>query len=308
MKSQAGEVMKQVLSISLGSASRDHQSTVQLGGQTFLVERRGVNGDKQQAIQLIQKMDGKVAAFGLGGTDLYIYAGNRRYTFRESAQIAAAAKLSPIVDGSGIKNTLERWVITYLSEQAGIDFSRRKVLVVCAVDRFGMAQALVKAGSQVVFGDLMFGLGWPVPLRTLESLSHLARFVAPVITKLPIHWFYPIGEQQTKCTPKFSAYFTQADIIAGDFHFIKRYMPYELPGKTVITNTVTREDIEMLAARGVNRLVTTTPDMGGRSFGTNTLEALLIAYAGKKTAELSPADYQNLIERLKICPRIVDLT
>lgn len=301
-------MMKQVLSISLGSASRDHQSTVQLGGQTFLVERRGVNGDKQQAIQLIRKMDGKVAAFGLGGTDLYIYAGNRRYTFRESAQIAAAAKISPIVDGSGIKNTLERWVISYLSEQAGIDFSGRKVLVVCAVDRFGMAQALVKAGSQVVFGDLMFGLGWPIPLRTLDSLSHLARLVAPVVTKLPIHWFYPIGEQQTKCTPKFSAYFTQADIIAGDFHFIRRYMPYELPGKTIITNTVTREDIEMLAARGVNRLVTTTPDMGGRSFGTNTLEALLIAYAGKKAAELSSTDYQDLIERLNICPRIVNLT
>ena len=30
------------------------------------------------------------------------------------------------------------------------------------------------------------------------------------------------------------------DIIAGDFHFLKRYMPPELPGKIVITNTVTR--------------------------------------------------------------------
>lgn len=300
--------MKHVLSVSLGSSCRDHKTVEILGGQQILVERRGTDGDKAKAIAMIRHFDGKVAAFGLGGTDLYIYAGNKRYTFRESAQIAKAAKLSPIVDGSGIKNTLERRVVSYLATTQGIDFSTKKVLIVCAVDRFGLAEALVTAGSEVVFGDLMFGLGWPLPIRSLKSLARLAQGIAPIITRLPISLFYPTGQQQNEIMPKFAPYFEQADIIAGDFHFIRRYMPANLDGKIIITNTVTAEDIQLLRARAVRQLVTTTPDMGGRSFGTNILEAVLVAYSDKRPQELSADDYVEIIDKLAIRPRIMDLS
>jgi hypothetical protein len=300
--------MNRVLSVSLGSSRRDHATVEVFGGQKFLVERQGTDGDKAKAIAMIRQFDGKVAAFGLGGTDLYIYAGRKRYTFRESAQIAQAARLSPIVDGSGIKNTLERRVVNYLEVTEGVDFSTKKVLIVCAVDRFGLAEALVNAGSDVVFGDLMFGLGWPLPIRSLKSLARFAGAIAPIITQLPISLFYPTGQQQNEIIPKFAPYFQQADIIAGDFHFIRRYMPAELNGKIVITNTVTAEDIQLLRARGVRQLVTTTPNMGGRSFGTNILEALLVAYSGKKPQELTAEDYGEILDKLAIQPRVVDLS
>ncbi len=300
--------MIRVLSVSLGSSRRNHQTVEVIGGKKFLVERQGTDGDKAKAIALIRQFDGKVAAFGLGGTDLYIYAGRKRYTFRESAQIVRAAKLSPIVDGSGIKNTLERRVVNYLEATQGMDFSTKKVLIVCAVDRFGLAEALVTAGSKVVFGDLMFGLGWPIPIRSLKSLARLAQGIAPIITKLPISLFYPTGQQQNEIIPKFAPYFAQADIIAGDFHFIRRYMPASLQDKILITNTVTAEDIELLRARGVRQLVTTTPDMGGRSFGTNILEAVLVAYSGKRPEELSADDYARILDQLAIRPRIMDLS
>lgn len=299
--------MKHVLSVSLGSSRRDHKTVEIFGGQKFLVERKGTDGDKAKAIAMIRQFDGKVAAFGLGGTDLYIYAGNKRYTFRESAQIAKAARLSPIVDGSGIKNTLERRVVDYLAATQGMNFSTKKVLIVCAVDRFGLAEALVTAGSDVIFGDLMFGLGWPLPIRSLKSLARLARGLAPIITQLPISLFYPTGQQQNEIIPKFSPYFAQADIIAGDFHFIRRYMPVDLNGKIIITNTVTTEDIQLLRARGVRQLITTTPEMGGRSFGTNILEAVLVAYSGKKLPELSIDDYVEILDTLAIRPRVMDL-
>ena len=149
--------MKRVVSISLGSSKRDHHAVADFGGQRFSIERIGTDGDKGKAIQLIGELDGRVDAFGMGGTDLYIYAGNKRYTFIESAQIAAAAKYTPIVDGSGVKNTLERKVVQYLEEKEGINFKKKKILVVCAVDRFGLAEELVSAGGQTVFGDLLFG-------------------------------------------------------------------------------------------------------------------------------------------------------
>ena len=62
--------MKRIVSISLGSAKRDHQVVREFGGESFLIERIGTDGDKERAIALIRALDGKVDAFGLGGTDL----------------------------------------------------------------------------------------------------------------------------------------------------------------------------------------------------------------------------------------------
>lgn len=299
--------MKHVVSISLGSARRNHKAVAEFGGEQFLIERIGTDGDKAKAISLIRKLDGKVDAFGLGGTDLYIYAGNKRYTFLESKQIAAAAKLTPIVDGSGIKNTLERSTVRFLEEQNLINFKAKKVLMVCGVDRFGLAEALVEAGSQMVFGDLLFGLGIPLPIYSLQSLSGLASVIAPIITKLPIRLFYPIGTKQNEGKPKFSRFFHEAEIIAGDFHYIRRYMPHKLINKTVITNTVTQDDEKFLKDSGVSLLITTTPELGGRSFGTNILEGMLVAVAKKTPEELSAKDYEHILHKLGVKPRIKNL-
>ena len=59
----------------------------------------------------------------------------------------------------------------------------------------------------------------------------------------------------------------------------------------MLTNTLTARDAAELHDRGVAQLVTTTPDFEGRSFGTNVLEAALVALSGKAWADLSPADY-----------------
>lgn len=296
--------MKRVVSISLGSSKRNSKATEYFGGEAFSIERIGTDGDKKKAIQFIRDLDGTVDCFGLGGTDLYIYAGDKRYTFRESAKIAAAAKRTPIVDGSGIKNTLERRVISYLSENKIFQFRDRKVLLVCAVDRFGLAKAVVDSGSDVVFGDLMFGLGLPLPIRSLRKLNFLAAMVAPVITQLPISLFYPTGASQNEIKPRYAEYFAEADVIAGDFHFIRRNMPEKLDGKMIITNTVTQEDEMLLRQRGVKILVTTTPEMGGRSFGTNILEGILVVLANKKPEDLTASEYDQILNEVGIKPRI----
>src|SRR5690554_3650848 len=100
--------MKRIVSVSLGSSKRDHAVETELLGEKFSVERIGTNGDIKKMIALIRELDGKVDAFGLGGIDLYIQAVDRRYTLRDAQKIAAAARSTPIVDGSGLKNTLER--------------------------------------------------------------------------------------------------------------------------------------------------------------------------------------------------------
>ena len=48
--------------------------------------------------------------------------------------------------------------------------------------------------------------------------------------------------------------------------------------------------------------------MNGRSFGANVLEAILIALAGKRPEELSEQDYFDMLERMKVRPRVQPLS
>lgn len=299
--------MKQVVSVSLGSSKRDHKVEAEFLGEKFVIERIGTDGDMQRAIQMIRELDGKVDAFGMGGIDLYVVAGNRRYALREAKKIAAAAQLTPIVDGSGLKNTLERRVINYLQQELKWNFQGKHVLVVSGVDRFGIAEALWNAGCKTTYGDLIFALGIPIPVHRLSTLRFIAHTLLPVLSQLPFKYLYPTGKKQETVNTKYEYYYQHNDIIAGDFHFIRKYMPPELPGKIIITNTVTKDDLELLRERGVRVLVTTTPEMQGRSFGTNVLEGVLISLLGKGVDETQPEDYNGLLDRLQLKPRIVYL-
>jgi hypothetical protein len=75
----------------------------------------------------------------------------------------------------------------------------------------------------------------------------------------------------------------------------------------VLTNTVTEKDVDELRKRGVKMLVTTTPDFQGRSFGTNVVEAALLALVGKKWSEVTPDDYDRVLHELHLKPRVVNL-
>ncbi|MBI5832941.1 MAG: quinate 5-dehydrogenase [Armatimonadetes bacterium] len=279
-----------VVSVSIGSSSRDKIVETDLGGRHLVIERRGTDGDLERARQLIAELDGTVDAFGLGGTDLYLVAAGRRYTIRDAARIASAAKLTPVLDGSGLKGTLEPAAVAHLERSGQLDLAHSKVLVVTAVDRFGMAEALAEHAQQIVIGDLMFNLGLPIAIRGMATLQLVAKAVLPLIVRLPFKMLYPTGEKQTAITPKWGKWYAWADVIAGDFHMIRRFLPAEpdaLAGKVVLTNTTTSDDVELLRSRGLSRLITTTPVFDGRSFGTNVMEAVLTALAGQREP-LSP--------------------
>ncbi|HEX9998275.1 MAG TPA: hypothetical protein VGB45_14140 [Abditibacterium sp.] len=293
-----------VVSVSLGSASRNHIANAHLLGHDWVLERRGTDGDLQKARQTIAELDGNVAAIGLGGIDLYLVAGGRRYILRDAQKLADAAKTTPVVDGSGLKDTLERATIQNLHSEGILNFKNKKVLLTCAVDRFGMAEEMVKCGADATFGDLLFILGVPLPLQTLRAVRILAALILPVACRLPFKMLYPTGDSQTKIVDSkaHSKLFEENEIIAGDFLLIRRFLPENLSGKTILTNTVTKSDVELLKNRGAQCLITTTPEFEGRSFGTNVMEGIFAAL-GAKTAD----QYQKLLHQLDWKPRVIHL-
>lgn len=303
--------MKRVVSVSLGSSRRDHKVVVDLLGESVEIARVGTDGDFDRALDLLREIDGKVDAIGLGGIDVYLFVRQKRFAIRDGLRLIEAVKVTPVVDGSGLKNTLEREVVRRLAAETSLLKKGARVLMVSSVDRFGMAEALSGMGCDVTFGDLIFTAGIPYPIKSTDELEELANRILPEIAKMPFHMIYPTGKKQDSQdeakVKKFAGFYHDSEVIAGDFHLIKRFMPAGMNGQTVLTNTTTREDINFLKEKGVGTLVTTTPEYEGRSFGTNVMEAAMVAILGKPWEEITAKDYLDLLDRLGFRPRILDL-
>jgi len=301
--------MKKILSISVGSSSRDHTTRHVFLGQECELSRQGTDGDFEKAVQQYADMDGKVDAFGVGGLEFFLRVGNRRYYFRDVSRIRKVIKISKVGDGNGVKGLLERRAFQalekYLNEKEGKTLKGMPALLTTAVDRYGMGEAMVDAGLDLTIGDFMFTLGLPFPVKKLSTVRLIAAVLLPVITNMPFSWFYALGAEQDKPPqPKWDKYYQRATVLGGDFIQIRQYMPDDLTGKIVVTNTTTAKNVEELRQRNLHILVTVTPRLEGRSFGTNVMEATLLALMDKPQSEVTETDFLDLIERIPLEPNI----
>ena len=295
--------MKRAVSVSIGSSKRDKAVEIDLLGERVRIERIGTDGDMKKAALLYQQLDGQVDAFGVGGADLGLMVDDKWYPLYSVLPMIRYVQKTPVVDGAGLKNTLELRLGPFVEQKLGGYVREKKALVTSGADRWGMSKSFLDCGYECVFGDLMFSLGLPIALHSARALKTLAAILMPVAGRLPFAWVYPIGEKQEVRTPKWTKYYAWASVVAGDVHYVKRCMPDRMDGKVVVTNTTTPEDVELFRKTGVKYLVTSTPVLEGRSFGTNMMEAALVAAAGKGR-KLTKEELSQLIDRLGMEPQL----
>jgi hypothetical protein len=301
--------MKHAVSISIGSSKRNKAVEVNLLGETVRIERIGTDGDMEAAALKYKELDGKVDAFGVGGADLEALVDGKVYPFYSVRPMVRFVEKTPLVDGGGLKNTLENKAVSFIDAKIGdyIKQQGRKVLVPVGVDRWGLSKSFAEAGYEIVFGDMMFGLDIPIPVRSIKGLRTVAAMLMPIAGRLPFEMLYPTGEKQEKHVPKFEKYYHWATVIAGDCHYVKRHMPLDgMQGKVVVTNTTTPDDVEFFRKVGIKYLVTTTPVLEGRSFGTNMMEAALVAISGKNRP-LTWDELDEMITKLGFEPQLQEL-
>jgi len=305
--------MKRAVSISLGSSSRNKSVDINLLGETIRMERIGTDGDMQKATDLYTELDGKVDAFGVGGALLGIMVGNKWTPMYSVQPLIKNVRQTPVVDGTGLKMTLEKKVASVINDSLPGYVKEKKAFVAVALDRWGSAEAFMNDGYECVFGDLMFALGLGLPVRKRSTLINLANILLPVLNRLPFSLLYPTGEKQNQRQPRFSEFFEWATVVAGDCHYLWRHMPERLPDRVIVTNTTTPADQDFFRSAGIKYLITTTPIIDGRSFGTNMIEAAILAALGRKDPVdyARPGNYFNLmeemLEKIPLTPQVKEL-
>lgn len=274
------EGMRQAISVSLGSSRDDYALELDLAGEKVLLRRLGTNGDVSRMAALLRRLDGRVEAIGLGGINTYFFRGRQRYPFYQGQQLSRLVRETPVVDGSNLKEWVEPETISFLVRERDLDLQGKTALLASALDRYPLALALIRHGARLIIADAMFALSLPLPFHSLTAFNLAASVALPLFSRVPITYLYPLGERQREIRPRWHKYYQQAEILVGDWHFLRRHLPERVEGKVFITSTITAADRELLAARGAKTLITFMPVIKGRSLASNAWEAALVAAAG----------------------------
>ena len=139
--------MKRAVSISIGSSKRDKTVEVELLGEKISIERIGTDGSMEKAALLYQELDGKVDAFGVGGADLGFMVDNKWYPLYSVKKMVRYIKQTPVVDGTGLKNTLENRIVPFMNGKIGDYIKEKKVMLTGGADRWGMTMSLWMVGT-----------------------------------------------------------------------------------------------------------------------------------------------------------------
>lgn len=298
--------MKHVLVIDL--SDRDEKATGTILGQKMEVHLVGCHGDFEKARQLIESYDGKVDAIGLDGLHTHLSLAGVTRPHSAGSKLKAFAKKTPVVDGSGIRYSLESWSIILADRaQPGI-FSKKRILMVPGLNHDTLVRAFFKHSSAIRYADPV--LYFALPDFPGVGMQQIARRIAsPTLEQLVDAPFRRIQPQPgSPGTPRSTKPFEWADVLAGDIGAIRRYAPADLTHKTVVCEWASQEDLEDLKSRKVSIVVNLIPTLegdGGLDHRSSAMvEAALVATLANKDQPLTENTYLDLIADLSWQPTI----
>jgi predicted amino acid dehydrogenase len=300
---------RKIISINLGPSSDDYAFTTRFFDEEFHIQRLGADGDLERARELVAQFDGQADAIGLGGMSLLFRVGRRTFVHPQIQRIASAVQTTPVVDGAHLKSTLERWAISQVARQQPGIFDYKQIFVLSGIDQYAVAQVLSRFAERITFGDPIFHLNLPIPLRSFEQLERYADWVLPWLFQARYSRLFPVGPEQDQRSSRGAKYFKAADVIVGDITYVRRFASDDLRRKIIVTNAPSAHDLESLEERGVESVITPVPSVGDEQHfvGIDVVEAVFTSLIERPAAELTDDDYLELVSRWELKPQITIL-
>jgi predicted amino acid dehydrogenase len=268
----------------------------------------GCGGDVERARALITEYDGKVDAIALEGMPAQLELGTLRRSHAAGSTLASAARVTPVVDGSGVRGGMERWGVTLADRAEPGIWAEKRILMAPGLNHTGLAQALRTHSAVVRYADPLIYFALPdLPgVGSKQTLDQVATFTLEQLRDAPFRRIVPQpGKPGTLRDPK---PFLWADVIAGDIGAIRRYAPDKLPHKTVVVNSASEDDIADLRERGVSIVVMIVPSVeehaARRGMGDAVIEAVLAALRSNPNLPLTENTYLDLLADIDWTPEI----
>ncbi|HTP10937.1 MAG TPA: serine carboxypeptidase [Anaerolineae bacterium] len=298
--------MKKILVLHLGDD--DEITTVTFLQQSIEIRRLGTSGDPDRAGACIAEYDGKVDAIALEGFAAQLRLGTETRVHEVGAALKSATAHTPIVDGGGVRDGLERWAVMLADRaQPGI-FAEKIVLLTPGLNHAGLIDELNKHSRNIRYADPFVFFNLPnFPLvGSRQTLGRAASLTLDRLYDAPFRRLHPLAGTPHAHRPE--SPFHSADILAGDIGAIRRYAPALLERKTIVVEYATAEDLEDLQERGVSIVVTLMPALDGKGelgrWSAATIEAIFAALRPNPIVPLSEDVYLDLMANIDWTPCI----
>ncbi len=292
----------------LAYGGEDRNDSIRVLGRDLLIRRLNCGRNLDTARELIQANDGEAAVIALEGMPVVLRLDDAESTHSLTRPVRDAARVTPVVDGSGIRAALERWGAVLADRAEPGIFAEKRVLMMPGLNHTGLASSLARHGCEVRYADpvIFFGLPQFPGVARKTTVQQAAGPILDTLGNDPVERLFPAAEPRQG--HGHHGLVEWADLLAGDAATIRCFSPDDLRGKTVVVDRASQADIDDFSERGVSILITMMPELDGDESPTGTsaalMEAVLAALRRHPAASLSEDTYLDQIATLDWSPRI----
>jgi predicted amino acid dehydrogenase len=298
--------MKNVVTVTLGPSSQDFSFETDFLGAKFAVQRLGADDDTTQAWELMRRHQTTADAIGLGEIGDHYQVGLRTLVNKETKRLLNVVTRVPVTTGATLRRLLQVRAVRHVQHELGNFFNNNLVLFLSGMRNYDMAVALSDYTKNLAFADALFLTGAPAMLTSLEQLELFAKGSNWVPGKPSQMIESALGRFKVK---RVAAEVAKSHVVVGTFAEIKAVArDGNLEGKTVITSAVDDDRLEFFKTHKVNLCVDVSPKLFSHVVGVNTIEAMMLAAIEKPAEEVSDDDFTEMIDELKIAPRLLHPT
>ena len=287
-----------VVDVTLVPTDDDYDEHVRFLDQDFRLLRLGAGGDLRAAMELARAWADRadaIAVTGLRG------AGGL-------AQVQRAARTgsaTPVTDGHQLLEVLQEWAVRHV--QAGLPgyFNNARTVVLGGSNHARTTRVLREFTGNVEFADprLRFDLGARLDSSPLLAPgARLARWPLRLVPDRVTEGLALPGQVVSRALARQAA--RECDVLVGAYDELAGFGLEDLAGKTLITSSVSDEQLAELGDRGVDVVVDVTPQPFGVTVSAAALEAMLLASVAP-SGSLTHDDLLDMIVSAGLQPRVL---
>ncbi len=291
-----------IAELSFGSARWDYASSFEVDGNTFEIQRFGVEYSIEALKAMIERLRSQVDAIAISGFPTEIRFRDRIYTHRQAMDVMSTPVSIPLCSGERLRELAEVNGAVQLVRSGAIEPRDGVFFPIGILHMEALSTLHQRAGARIGFGDLYAGLGMPIVaqpwpwllevtklglgLTQFKDMGDLAPRASKVSSKASLNRF----------TKELGAY----RYIWGDPYLIHLFARETgiLKGREICTTTsdprILRE-FEKLGCRAIHQVLPEKFRSWEPRIGYSVADAALRLMRGK-TAPLSLEDWQEILE------------
>jgi predicted amino acid dehydrogenase len=297
---------REIISLSLGPSRNSGESVIDVFGEPFNVRRLGTDGDLSRVRMHVAGFDGKVDVICLEDMQLFFRIGRRMFRHRQIQHVVESAHSTPVVDGTHLGHTLDRWAISLAMRQDPDLFHYKEILFLSGIHQLPLAQVLRNATDRLIFCDPIFNWNVPFTLHSLPQLERYARSTLPYLCKTPYLRLVPKRPRANRLAQYLAKLFSSADVIVGDVSTIRLIAPSDLRRKIIVTSRVSEDELDDLRDNGVESVVNLSPtyDRAQPFIDKSVIEGALACRIGIDVAAATDDQYLDLVSEWDCEPQV----